>query len=355
MFPPDSQNLTESWDYLKINHEFTELLTGKVYGQTTTHVYLPGLFGEGIFIYGTKMFWLHSCSVGMLVALLCYLMKTDRRLFFCSYFFPASITHHGPWGIGKLLILIVNYFLLFWPFLFILISRSLNANRMMQRVIQVPEIDRQMSRPLELMKMKLLKRLGLLASSLFLCLGLLEFLLRILAPLQWIFPVSDWTHQYGVIAYQIAKLLTPNLAVSAIHIPPTRIGCVGKWVSPHSCKRNLLLLGDSNVFGFGVQDHETIDARFNELTSSSPRMINMGNGGWSLPQAVRRYIDIGREFTPEGIILHMAGNDLEDPVYGINWVAYAKSDGSIGLRDIQRCLQQVVSANWLLRTDIPTS
>ena len=143
---PIPQNLTESWDYLKINHEFTELLTGKVYGQTTTHVYLPGLFGEGIFIYGTKMFWLHSCSVGMLVALLCYLMKTDRRLF-CSYFFPASITHHGPWWYGKLLILIVNYFLLFWPFLFILISRSLNAKRMMQRVIQVPEIDRQMSRP----------------------------------------------------------------------------------------------------------------------------------------------------------------------------------------------------------------
>ena len=49
--------------------------------------------------------------------------------------------------------------------------------------------------------MKLLKRLGLLASSLFLCLGLLEFLLRTFAPLQWIFPVSDWTHQYGVIAY----------------------------------------------------------------------------------------------------------------------------------------------------------
>ena len=53
-----------------------------------------------------------------------------------------------------------------------------------------------------------------------------------------------------------------------------------------------------------------------------------------LSQAVRRYIDIGREYTPEGIILHMAGNDLEDPTYGINWVTYAKSDGSIGLRDI---------------------
>ena len=182
--------------------------------------------------------------------------------------------------------------------------------------------------------MKLLKRLGLLASSLFLCLGLLEFLLRIFAPLQWIFPVSDWTHQYGIIAYPDRQIVNAQPGHFRYTYTTNKDRLRGKWVSPHSHKRNLLLLGDSNVFGFGVQDNETIDVRFNELTSSSPRMINMGNGGWSLPQAVRRYIDIGREFTPEGIILHMAGNDLEDPVYGINWVAYAKSDGSIGLRDI---------------------
>ena len=30
-----------------------------------------------------------------------------------------------------------------------------------------------------------------------------------------------------------------------------------------------------------------------------------------LPQAVRRYIDIGREFTPEGIILHMVATTLK--------------------------------------------
>ena len=92
---PDSQNLTESWDYLKINHEFTELLTGKVYGQTTTHVYLPGLFGEGIFIYGTKMFWLHSCSVGMLVALLCYLMTSTDVSFALTFPFQLLIMARG--------------------------------------------------------------------------------------------------------------------------------------------------------------------------------------------------------------------------------------------------------------------
>ena len=146
-FLPIPQNLTESWDYLKINHEFTELLTGKVYGQTTTHVYLPGLFGEGIFIYGTKMFWLHSCSVGHAGGFAVLPHEDGSTSLFVLTFFQLQLLIMARGGIGKLLILIVNYFLLFWPFLFILISRSLNANRMMQRVIQVPEIDRQMSRP----------------------------------------------------------------------------------------------------------------------------------------------------------------------------------------------------------------
>ena len=65
-----------------------------------------------------------------------------------------------------------------------------------------------------------------------------------------------------------------------------------------------------------MQDNEAIDVRFNELTSSSPRMINMARR-----MSLRLYvgIDIGREYTPEGIILHMAGNDLEDLLLIIGW------------------------------------
>ena len=126
---PIPQSLTESWDYLKINHEFTELLTGKVYGQTTTHIYLPGLFGEGLFIYGSNLFWVHSCSVGILTALICFLMKSDRRLFFLMTFFQLQVLLLARGGISLILILVVNYFLLFWPFLFLLIRRSRAAER----------------------------------------------------------------------------------------------------------------------------------------------------------------------------------------------------------------------------------
>jgi hypothetical protein len=44
-------------------------------------------------------------------------------------FFQLQLLIMARGGIGKLLILIVNYFLLFWPFLFFIIRRSGIANR----------------------------------------------------------------------------------------------------------------------------------------------------------------------------------------------------------------------------------
>ena len=135
---PIPQTLTESWDYLKINHEFTELVTGKIYGQTTTHVFLPGLFGEGMFIYGGKFFWVHSCTVGILIGGTCFLMKSERRLFFLMTFFQLQVLILARGGISLILILVVNYFLLFWPFLFFLIRRSRIAARNFAYVGSMP-------------------------------------------------------------------------------------------------------------------------------------------------------------------------------------------------------------------------
>ncbi len=128
---PIPQNLTESWDYLQINHEFTELVTGQVYGQTTTHVYLPGLFGEGLFIFGNRLFWIHAISVGMLTGLLCFMLRNEVRLFFLMTFFQLQLLILARGGVSLLLILVVNYFLLFWPFFFILVRRSRIAARNM--------------------------------------------------------------------------------------------------------------------------------------------------------------------------------------------------------------------------------
>ena len=126
---PIPQNLTEGWDYLQINYEFTEFATKRHYGHTITQVFLPSIFGEGIFIFGNKLFWIHAIVIGLLVGSLCFVLKSDPRLFFLMTFFQLQLLIMARGGIGKLLILIVNYFLLFWPFLFVLIHRSRIAGR----------------------------------------------------------------------------------------------------------------------------------------------------------------------------------------------------------------------------------
>ena len=126
---PIPQNLTESWDYLQINYEFTEFATKRHYGHSITQVFLPSIFGEAIFIFGNKLFWIHAMVIGLLVGSLCFVLKSDPRLFFLMTFFQLQLLIMARGGIGKLLILIVNYFLLFWPFLFVLIRRSRTAAR----------------------------------------------------------------------------------------------------------------------------------------------------------------------------------------------------------------------------------
>jgi hypothetical protein len=179
-----------------------------------------------------------------------------------------------------------------------------------------------------------LKKACLLCGSLFFSILLLEIILQNISPQQWIFPVSDWDPQYGVIAYPDKQIVNAKPGHFRFVYTTNEHRLRGKWISPETTGAKVLLLGDSNVFGFGVQDEETIDSRFNVLTGSNPHMINLGNGGWSLPQSVRRYLDLGRQYAPSAAFLHMAGNDLEDRVYGINWVTYAMPNGSIAVRDI---------------------
>ena len=151
-------------------------------------------------------------------------------------------------------------------------------------------------------------------------------------PLQYIVPASDWTPEYGVIAYPNRKIINAQPGVFYNIYTTNALRYRGPLVDPESPGHKIVLLGDSNIFGFGVDDHETISAQMNKLYGDGATVINLGNGGWSLPQEVRRYIELGQLFKPEAVVLYMAPNDLACGVYGITWVAYA-NEGEIELRD----------------------
>ncbi len=182
--------------------------------------------------------------------------------------------------------------------------------------------------------MKFLKYVGVYSVAFLIFFGVAEIGLRKLDPLQYIVPASDFISEYGVIVYPEQKII--NAKPNHFHYVYTtnKLRYRGELIPFGSSTRKVVLLGDANVFGLGVQDDETILHNLNNLLGTGFDVINLANGGWSLPQEVRRYIELGRKYKPEIVILHMATNDLEDHTYGVNWVAMADDKEGIELRTV---------------------
>lgn len=176
-----------------------------------------------------------------------------------------------------------------------------------------------------------LLKLSLLGTVLILSFIVCEIILHLFWPMQYIVPANDWTPEYGVIAYPDTKIV--NAKPGHFHYIYTTNSqrYRGPLIDPDSCQTKIILLGDSNVFGFGVNDDETISHCLNQLFNENTIVVNLANGGWSLPQQVRRYIELGQKMQPTTLVLHFADNDLEDFIYGINWVATADDEGKIRL------------------------
>ena len=181
---------------------------------------------------------------------------------------------------------------------------------------------------------KFLKYLFIYAFVFLLFFLVVEVGLKIFDPLQYIIPVSDFTPEYGVIAYPEEKIINAKPNHFYYTYTTNKLRYRGDLIPFNSSTRKIILLGDSNIFGFGVQDNETISHNLNKLLGTDFDVINLGNGGWSLPQEVRRYIELGSKYKPEVVILLMVAGDLEDHVYGINWVAIANKSKDIDLRTV---------------------
>ncbi len=80
-------------------------------------------------------------------------------------------------------------------------------------------------------------------------------------------------------------------------------------------KENILILGDSNAFGFGVDEGDQFPAVMNERIGEGVNVINLAVGGYALTQEIRVYYDAGRQYKPSTVILQFADNDPDDNYY----------------------------------------
>jgi lysophospholipase L1-like esterase len=88
-------------------------------------------------------------------------------------------------------------------------------------------------------------------------------------------------------------------------------------------RRRVLVLGDSYVWGFGVEDQEVFTAR---LAQACPGLdvVNLGVSGYSTDQEVMLYRGKGAAYSPDVVVLVVATNDYEANAAERQYVYYYK-------------------------------
>ena len=113
---------------------------------------------------------------------------------------------------------------------------------------------------------------------------------------------------------------------------------------PAGVKR-VVVIGDSQAWGYGVADDETIPARLSKLLNEGGgaryEVVNLGVGGYGTDQAFLKYLVQGRRYAPDIVVLTVFKND---PVENARTVAWGVEKPRFYLVDGRLCLGNVPPA-----------
>lgn len=108
--------------------------------------------------------------------------------------------------------------------------------------------------------------------------------------------------------------------------------------------RRVIVLGDSQAWGYGVADQETIAARL-EVHLARPRdgtepfeVLNLGVSGFGTDQALLKYLVQGRRYQPDYVVLIVFKNDLVEnertSAWGVSKPRFFLKDGGLCLGNV---------------------
>lgn len=168
-----------------------------------------------------------------------------------------------------------------------------------------------------------------IATVLALLLG--EVVVRLLLPQQYMYPRGKITPEYGYVLYEDTVVVHAKPRKWLYNYTHNKYGYRGKLIPISNVyrDRNIVVLGDSNSYGMGVNDGEEYPAVMNrELDQKN--VINLSVWGYGLSQQMRRFYEFGIIYQPETVILQFCSNDPKDNLlYDVTYI----QDGRILFRD----------------------
>jgi lysophospholipase L1-like esterase len=153
---------------------------------------------------------------------------------------------------------------------------------------------------------KLVQNLGLSAGTFILCAGALELILRLCG-----YGNLEIYEPHPGVYWRLKPNQDCYTKVNHQKVHINSLGTRGPEFEPAKPAGTfrILSLGDSRTFGWGLSETETYSAQLQELLRSRPgnsnriEVINAGVNGWSFPQMLVYFRDIGRQYQPDLVIL----------------------------------------------------
>src|SRR5881396_3668694 len=148
-------------------------------------------------------------------------------------------------------------------------------------------------------------------------LAFIEIAARVVFPQPELYPRYRYSERYGH--------LLPASATMVHQLPGAwrfvyRTNEYGYRVSmPELSNRydlpNVVVLGDSNTFGVGVNDGEEYPAVLAKRLAEEANIVNLGVGGFGLTNEIRTFYEFGLLFQPAVVVLQFSSNDPNDNFY----------------------------------------
>jgi hypothetical protein len=144
--------------------------------------------------------------------------------------------------------------------------------------------------------------------------GISEIAIRLLSPVETLHPRYKFSPEYGLALFESTTMVHSRPGKFKFRYSVNSNGHRGPVHDPGPSpgETTIVVLGDSYAFGVGVDDGEEFASQMSRELGEDARVVNLGNPGWGLTQQIRRYMEYGRLFEPDLVVLQFCSNDLED-------------------------------------------
>jgi len=165
------------------------------------------------------------------------------------------------------------------------------------------------------MKVFILKTISVLL-SVFICLMLVELGIKVRMPQEILHPKFGADDKYGIRLPGDKKIRHSKRGKYDLLYSTNSKGFrKNTCIKSGRAKYNIICIGDSYTFGFGVDDAHVYPRLLCEYLGHGYYVYNFGSPGWGLSQEIRAYYEYSEGIDHHAVILQYAENDPRDSFY----------------------------------------